>query len=293
MLDIPKTVREAVQTTTLVDALPSIPTQEWVKLCAEALSHIGERTTVLSLVGTIEPGSDSISVITSGVAIPASAKNGEHDSRAIAMQDRSERLNRLGLIIPDQARSIGLVAPLAAIEPNWSNTPIGRVLSGVQSNHPLIHALPLKAKHANIWLLNFVSFEPGVTQEQAQITLHILNALHRPLSVRAHEALSNVSNPRAWLTDREQSVLGELIEGHSVRVIAEKIGRSAHTVHDHVKNLHKKIGASSRGELIAKALGSNRQIDSGAIADPVLMVFAGDQVTEYKPAHVMARPLRT
>ncbi|MFI4898124.1 MAG: response regulator transcription factor, partial [Phycisphaerales bacterium JB059] len=58
-----------------------------------------------------------------------------------------------------------------------------------------------------------------------------------------------------WLTNREQVVLEELILGRSVREIAETMHRSPHTVHDHVKSLHRKLGASSRGALIAHALG--------------------------------------
>ncbi len=75
------------------------------------------------------------------------------------------------------------------------------------------------------------------------------------LGFKAKTALSNVLDPKAWLTDREHEILDLLIHGESVRVIAERLGRSSHTVHDHVKNLHRKLGASSRGELIAKALG--------------------------------------
>lgn len=57
------------------------------------------------------------------------------------------------------------------------------------------------------------------------------------------------------MTDREQDVLERLILGRSVREIAEELGRSPHTVHDHVKSLHRKLDASSRGELVARALG--------------------------------------
>lgn len=58
-----------------------------------------------------------------------------------------------------------------------------------------------------------------------------------------------------WLSPREQAVLSELMLGKSIREIAVESGRSAHTVHDHVKNLHRKLRANSRGELVARALG--------------------------------------
>jgi DNA-binding CsgD family transcriptional regulator len=57
------------------------------------------------------------------------------------------------------------------------------------------------------------------------------------------------------LTRREVQVLEHLLFGRSVKQIAEQLGRSQHTVHDHVKALHRKLAAISRGALIARALG--------------------------------------
>ena len=57
------------------------------------------------------------------------------------------------------------------------------------------------------------------------------------------------------ITDRELEVLDMLALGHSVREIADAMGRSPHTVHDHVKSLHRKLRVSSRGELIGRLLG--------------------------------------
>ncbi len=59
----------------------------------------------------------------------------------------------------------------------------------------------------------------------------------------------------AALTMREEEVLSQLTLGKSVKQIAADMMRSPHTVHDHVKSLHRKLNASSRGELIARALG--------------------------------------
>jgi len=75
--------------------------------------------------------------------------------------------------------------------------------------------------------------------------------LARTLMAVGHEKGSSTR----WLTTREQEVLEHLTLGMSVREIAETIERSPHTVHDHVKSLHRKLNASSRGELVARALG--------------------------------------
>jgi DNA-binding CsgD family transcriptional regulator len=68
-------------------------------------------------------------------------------------------------------------------------------------------------------------------------------------------AFGKGDEPIKWLTRREQEILDELKLGRSVREISENLHRSAHTIHDHVKALHRKLDASSRGELIARALG--------------------------------------
>lgn len=59
--------------------------------------------------------------------------------------------------------------------------------------------------------------------------------------------------PRAWLTQREREVLGQLVGGASVVEIAKALDRSHYTVHDHVKSLHRKLGVKSRAALIGCA----------------------------------------
>ena len=80
------------------------------------------------------------------------------------------------------------------------------------------------------------------------------------------------STSARWLTARVQLVLEQLTLGKSVREIAEEIGRSPHTVHDQVKSLHRKLNASSRGELGARALGyldeDSTIIKPGAMIEP-------------------------
>ena len=83
-----------------------------------------------------------------------------------------------------------------------------------------------------------------------------VDAAMRPVMRRANMAFGAESIvPSRMLTAREQEILDKLTLGLSVRVIADELGRSPHTVHDHVKSLHRKLNASSRGQLIARALG--------------------------------------
>lgn len=76
------------------------------------------------------------------------------------------------------------------------------------------------------------------------------------LSQRLHAAVGDeVVDKHTWLTPREELILWHLVAGKKVPQIASELHRSVYTVHDHVKSLHRKMGASNRGQLVARALG--------------------------------------
>jgi DNA-binding CsgD family transcriptional regulator len=83
----------------------------------------------------------------------------------------------------------------------------------------------------------------------------LLRVLNNSAAQLAAVTFGERDEPISWLSPREQEVLDRLVLGMSVREISEELHRSPHTIHDHVKNLHKKLNASSRGELIARVLG--------------------------------------
>ncbi|QBI19967.1 LuxR family transcriptional regulator [Egibacter rhizosphaerae] len=62
-----------------------------------------------------------------------------------------------------------------------------------------------------------------------------------PLFVAAH-----------GLSSREQAVLAELVKGATTAETATALHISPHTVRDHVKSLHEKVGVRSRAELISQ-----------------------------------------
>ncbi|MCC7387698.1 MAG: helix-turn-helix domain-containing protein [Phycisphaerales bacterium] len=81
----------------------------------------------------------------------------------------------------------------------------------------------------------------------------VLSSVLPVVKDRLREALGGHPNP--WLSVCEQRVLDMLTDGLSVPEIAEALGRSPHTVHDHVKRLHAKLGTRGRGGLLARVLG--------------------------------------
>ncbi|MFO0834024.1 MAG: helix-turn-helix transcriptional regulator [Phycisphaerales bacterium] len=91
--------------------------------------------------------------------------------------------------------------------------------------------------------------EPG---EAAEMLWVLMPSIAR----RAAMALgANMLHRRQWLSPLEYRVMEMLSTGHDVPSIARKLARSRHTIHDHVKSLHRKMGINSRAELVARALG--------------------------------------
>ncbi|MCC6969255.1 MAG: helix-turn-helix transcriptional regulator [Phycisphaerales bacterium] len=91
--------------------------------------------------------------------------------------------------------------------------------------------------------------EPGEAAE-------MLWVLMPTIARRAAMALgANMLPRRQWLSPLEERVMEMLASGYDVPRIADILSRSRHTIHDHVKSLHSKMGINSRAELVARALG--------------------------------------
>jgi DNA-binding CsgD family transcriptional regulator len=67
------------------------------------------------------------------------------------------------------------------------------------------------------------------------------------------------------LSPRLKETLELLLAGNSEKEVAAKMGISTHTVHVHVKTLHKRLGVSSRGELLSRFVNNDGQVDSSAL----------------------------
>ena len=66
----------------------------------------------------------------------------------------------------------------------------------------------------------------------------------------------------ARLTPRQRQVLAQLMAGSSEKELAYELNISPHTVHEHIKAIHRAFGARSRGELfasVAKAKGQGQR----------------------------------
>ena len=99
----------------------------------------------------------------------------------------------------------------------------GRVLACEVTRLPLVNSLP----QAVLVLLQYRGAEPAVRIDAFCLTHH--------------------------LSPREKEVVKLLIEGLTTLAMAERLGISPHTVRDHLKNLYRKTGTSSRSELLGLA----------------------------------------
>jgi DNA-binding CsgD family transcriptional regulator len=259
-------------------ALPAVATQDWCDRAAMALLPLAQPAVAVTMIGQIDDRGAIVRQEATGVA-------GVYIADVTTNVGRAHSAPSAISIDPNDANLAQVRTNLAqARELHWSPGPLapGAVKAGaadrfgvniLDTNNPVVKRW--SAYRLQGLLLGAASIGPAgrvFTIEMASSNVALgepeaaaLEAVLPLLARRAVMAIgTNPSEAAAWLTVREQAILQHLLLGKSVREIAEEIGRSPHTVHDHVKSLHRKLGASSRGELVARALGYNEMMSSSA-----------------------------
>lgn len=237
-----------------IAALPAIATHAWCDDAAGALLALHPGCVVCLTIGVVDEQGRFRRVEEVGAASDTVERG--------ALAPLRERLNvvpRLGWSLGDPSglsagplcrRVAELVAPDA-----WAESAQGRLWSSLGVGDLLVGAAAVAASAPS----RVIICEIGMTSPSGRFSAAeeaILGATMGPLARRARMAFGDdVAEPVRRLTPREEEVLEHLALGKSVKQIATELRRSPHTVHDHVKSLHVKLHASSRGELIARALG--------------------------------------
>jgi DNA-binding CsgD family transcriptional regulator len=73
---------------------------------------------------------------------------------------------------------------------------------------------------------------------------------------RSHQAKPlNGQRPAFNLTSRQDEIMEQICLGITEAGIAKKLGLSSHTVHQHVRDIYKKLGLHNRAEAVRKWLG--------------------------------------
>ena len=248
-----ETIRAAVRMTEDACRLPAVATLDWLDRAAAVLRGVVSPSRTCILIANISSGNRALSLEAAGYAGVVSGESADEGNTELTVRSRAERLTDLGFAI-DSEVVLGRAADLIGAA-DWRTAGIGRLWQGTPASDVLVAASPLGSVEPGRVMVSQVAFaEPGAEPKPGQFEL--LGVIHNLLVRRALVSIGETKATSArWLTAREQEVLDLLVVGKSVRVIAEELGRSPHTVHDHVKSLHRKLDASSRGELVAKALG--------------------------------------
>lgn len=204
--------------------LPGAPTPDWCERAAGALVVLVPDGGVVVALARLGVNGRVVEVVSAGAATGAAVLAAPG---ALALRAEVGHICNMQWA-PD------------ALRPVWDWLPSARVVCG---------AATLEGGRAAVLA--------SVASPTAGELLHaVLSELMGPLAEASRRTFGDgVLRHSDWLSPREQEVLSALLLGKSIREIAIESGRSAHTVHDHVKNLHRKLHANSRGELVARALG--------------------------------------
>jgi DNA-binding CsgD family transcriptional regulator len=265
-------LRAAVRLTERVCALPAVATQDWCDRAAAALLPVDQPSIAVVLIGQVDEHGVIIRTEATGVAGCVGAEVTTTVGRApssstamVALDPNDSGLMRVRTSLA-QARELswgpGSLAVGAArvtvvdrTHPTAS-APAGllRRWEGVRFSGILLGATGIG--HDRRLLVAEVALSGSSHNGLLESDALAMEAVLPSLSRRAIMAIGlEATDDTVWLTQREQIILQHLLLGKSVREIAQELGRSPHTVHDHVKSLHRKLNASSRGELVARALG--------------------------------------
>ena len=172
----------------------------------------------------------------------------------------------------------GAIGNAEDLFPKWSLSQHSKYWISNNDFKTLAACIPLKGSYnkafnSSVALKAIAKPELSAHGQPTQITdPYQFAAITAALAHKATNSITRQNNGSIlWLTGREHTILNHLIEGLSVRAIAEHINRSPHTVHDHVKNLHRKLGASSRGQLIAIATGHHTTKTDARLQQPRIL----------------------
>jgi DNA-binding CsgD family transcriptional regulator len=245
----------AVEITTSVCSLPAVATQDWCLRAADAVKRVRPDTIAAVTLATVGLRGSIMQFEASGAAgadplgrgIDAQLIHPEHCVGFNWWLDDSASASAHGV----RAAHLHDLVCWGA----WPDSASGRRWAKLGVADLIVASAPLGVQIPGRSLVVEVGVPSGV-RPLGDAELAIIAAMMPHLVNRARLAFgSGISSVTTRLTHREQQVLEHLALGKSVKQIATDLARSPHTVHDHVKSLHRKMNASSRGELIARALG--------------------------------------
>lgn len=245
-------LRAAVEIAAAISSLPAVATQDWCMRAAAALRLLRPRA--VASVALASMGARGLVLTLEAVGVSGADPLGrplEHDAL------HGEHTTGFDWWIPtDQQGSAGAAALMRELpcREAWAESRSARRWAALGATDLVVGLVSLPGETSNRSIV--VEVGTDGTPPVDATTVGVIQASLPLLARRASFAFGQeTSTAGTRLTSREQQVLEHLALGKSVKQIAADLARSPHTVHDHVKSLHRKLHASSRGELIARALG--------------------------------------
>jgi len=239
--------------------LPAVATLDWTDRAAVALTGLSSPCRSGVMICTVDPNGAVSDPEAAGIAARrASGLDADEQAVELTLRSRSERLDHIGFRVSQGQLESGVYGSLSELmsASDWRSRGLGRIWAGVPAGEVIAGVIGLDRIEPGRCLIAMVGVGTADTAAAGDLRVAQLRVIMPLLAARALHAIGERRTTASrWLTQREQQVLEQLTLGKSVRQIAEQIGRSPHTVHDHVKSLHRKLHASSRGELVARALG--------------------------------------
>ncbi|MBK7403669.1 MAG: helix-turn-helix transcriptional regulator [Phycisphaerales bacterium] len=228
-----------------IGQLPGAPTPDWATRAAEILAEADPATRTEVVIGVVR----STGPLTE---CRGSAIGGWVPSEESSDAPRGRRLCRslLAALAPERRCGVwrihDLLGPDAARRLSGSDEPV------LAAWVPVPHSDP-GAVRALLAVWGAPGGSIGMSPEARE---RILKSLLPLLAERVTTAIGRAEGRGSWLSAGEHRVLELLTSGLTVQEIADRLGRSQHTIHDHVKRIHRKLGTRSRGSLIARTLGT-------------------------------------
>jgi len=232
-----------------INRLSAVPYEGWCEKAAEVIATKSSEAVVSITIGQFENTGAMRTVQCEGTHYPESLREKQEGAAGIS----KSALSSLNWWIKSEKPAVALLRNLSKNE-EWISSPSGRQWSGYGIEHMLVGLGKLPGENERKHLAIEIGYPADVETEPGEACVSVLRSIMPLLCGRAGLAFNSRYNG-LMVTNREIEVLEKLIIGKSVKQIAEEMGRSEHTIHDHVKSLHKKLGATSRGQLIARALG--------------------------------------
>jgi DNA-binding CsgD family transcriptional regulator len=196
------------------------------------------------------------------VGVASTAEGCAIDLRGL--RERATRLSSIPMEGPvGQSLPIG-ARKLSELDPDWRSGSMGELWGELARSEIAVGTRTFSKMPGRVLQVQvapqWTSGTPTPCIAMMEVALpHLMRYAERALG-------SKPFNGSDSLSSREQDVLEHLLAGRSNKEISAALSISAHTVHDYVKSLHRKLGVRSRGELLSRVLHITPSTAPGQIA---------------------------